>query len=108
MYLVLTSDALLCHGYNVVIKKLGINLHYHSFQESDKELPTMWIFPYFMEPHIKAALPSMTMLDYKVQYLMNLILIPTKRNRQINVNCISSLGLIFILGKIYRWFEEAR
>ncbi|XP_068709853.1 rRNA N6-adenosine-methyltransferase ZCCHC4-like isoform X2 [Montipora foliosa] len=36
--------------------------------ESDKELPTMWIFPYFMEPHIKAALPSMTMLDYKVDY----------------------------------------
>ncbi|XP_073239081.1 rRNA N(6)-adenosine-methyltransferase ZCCHC4-like isoform X2 [Porites lutea] len=34
----------------------------------DKELPTLWIFPYFMEPHVKAALPSLTMLDYKVDY----------------------------------------
>ena len=37
--------------------------------ELDKELPAMWIFPYFMEPHMKAALPSFKMLDYKVLYL---------------------------------------
>lgn len=40
----------------------------HSIEEKDKELPTMWIFPYFMELHIKAVLPSLTMLDYKVDY----------------------------------------
>ena len=26
----------------------------------------MWLFPYFMESLIKAVLPSLTMLDYKV------------------------------------------
>jgi len=36
--------------------------------EKDKELPTMWIFPYFMESHMKAVFPSLTMLDYKVDY----------------------------------------
>ena len=37
-----------------------------SFVEMDKELPIMWLFPYFMESLIKAVLPSLTMLDYKV------------------------------------------
>ncbi|XP_078354555.1 rRNA N(6)-adenosine-methyltransferase ZCCHC4-like isoform X2 [Oculina patagonica] len=36
--------------------------------ETDKELPTIWIFPYFLEPQIKAVLPSLAMLDYKVDY----------------------------------------
>lgn len=36
--------------------------------EMDKELPIMWLFPYFMESLIKAVLPSLTMLDYKVDY----------------------------------------
>lgn len=40
--------------------------HFHG--ESGVELPTVWIFPYFMEPHMKAALPSFNMLDYKVDY----------------------------------------
>ena len=40
---------------------------YFVVEFKDKELPTLWIFPYFMEPHVKAALPSLTMLDYKVK-----------------------------------------
>lgn len=33
-----------------------------------KDLPILWIFPYFMEPHIRNCLPEFTMLDYKVDY----------------------------------------
>ena len=40
---------------------------YFVVEFKDRELPTLWIFPYFMEPHVKAALPSLTMLDYKVK-----------------------------------------
>lgn len=40
---------------------------YFVVEFKEKELPTLWIFPYFMEPHVKAALPSLTMLDYKVK-----------------------------------------
>ena len=55
-----------CHKlymYDKQIRVLVISLFLDGI---DKELPTMWIFPYFMEPHLKAALPSLTMLDYKV------------------------------------------
>ena len=40
---------------------------YFVVEFKDRELATLWIFPYFMEPHVKAALPSLTMLDYKVK-----------------------------------------
>eukprot|EP00731_Ephydatia_muelleri_P021119 Em0013g846a len=33
-----------------------------------KELPTVLVFPYFMESHITLALPSFKMLDYQVTY----------------------------------------
>ncbi|XP_022105996.1 zinc finger CCHC domain-containing protein 4-like isoform X2 [Acanthaster planci] len=36
--------------------------------DSSKELPVMWIFPYFLEHRIVAGLPSFVMLDYKVEY----------------------------------------
>ncbi|XP_078588631.1 rRNA N(6)-adenosine-methyltransferase ZCCHC4-like [Branchiostoma floridae x Branchiostoma japonicum] len=35
---------------------------------SEKEIPTLWIFPYFMEHRIVGSLPSYRMLDYKVEY----------------------------------------
>ncbi|XP_064629909.1 rRNA N6-adenosine-methyltransferase ZCCHC4-like [Lineus longissimus] len=34
----------------------------------EKNLPLMWIFPYFMEKKIEEFLPTLTMLDYKVDY----------------------------------------
>jgi hypothetical protein len=36
--------------------------------EKKAELPVLWIFPYFMEPRLLQSLPSLTMLDYKVDY----------------------------------------
>ncbi|XP_032229793.2 rRNA N6-adenosine-methyltransferase ZCCHC4 [Nematostella vectensis] len=39
-----------------------------SAKDNKKEMATMFIFPYFMETQIQAALPSMKMLDYKVDY----------------------------------------
>lgn len=51
------------------VRKIWAVWRQSHFQDgTDKELPTVWIFPYFMEPHLKAALPSLTMLDYKVDY----------------------------------------
>ncbi|XP_061620353.1 rRNA N6-adenosine-methyltransferase ZCCHC4 isoform X2 [Phyllopteryx taeniolatus] len=32
------------------------------------DMPLIWIFPYFMEPRILACFPSLTMLDYQVDY----------------------------------------
>ncbi|XP_072025836.1 rRNA N(6)-adenosine-methyltransferase ZCCHC4-like [Amphiura filiformis] len=37
-------------------------------KDDKSSLPTMWVFPYFLESRIKACLPSFTMLDYKVAY----------------------------------------
>ncbi|KXJ18418.1 rRNA N6-adenosine-methyltransferase ZCCHC4 [Exaiptasia diaphana] len=37
-------------------------------KDNKKEMPTMWIFPYFMESHIHESLPSLKMMDYKVDY----------------------------------------
>uniref|UniRef100_H3CLE3 rRNA N(6)-adenosine-methyltransferase ZCCHC4 n=1 Tax=Tetraodon nigroviridis TaxID=99883 RepID=H3CLE3_TETNG len=31
-------------------------------------VPLVWIFPYFLEPRIQECLPSLTMLDYQVEY----------------------------------------
>ncbi|XP_068164429.1 rRNA N6-adenosine-methyltransferase ZCCHC4 isoform X2 [Antennarius striatus] len=36
--------------------------------DSHSEMPMMWIFPYFFEPRLLACLPSLTMLDYQVDY----------------------------------------
>ena len=33
---------------------------------SDKEMPMIWIFPYFFEPRILECFPSFVMLDYQV------------------------------------------
>ena len=55
------------HFTDILGNKSKLKLHNHlSFVEIDKELPIMWLFPYFMESLIKAVLPSLTMLDYKV------------------------------------------
>lgn len=35
---------------------------------SDTLMPMIWIFPYFFEPRILECLPSLTMLDYQVDY----------------------------------------
>ncbi|KAL3046761.1 rRNA N6-adenosine-methyltransferase ZCCHC4 [Trematomus bernacchii] len=35
---------------------------------SGADMPMMWIFPYFFEPRILECLPSLTMLDYQVDY----------------------------------------
>ncbi|XP_060887103.1 rRNA N6-adenosine-methyltransferase ZCCHC4 [Labrus mixtus] len=35
---------------------------------SNSDLSMMWIFPYFFEPRILECLPSLTMLDYQVDY----------------------------------------
>ncbi|XP_070211348.1 rRNA N6-adenosine-methyltransferase ZCCHC4-like isoform X2 [Littorina saxatilis] len=34
----------------------------------DRPLPMLWFFPYFMEKRICDCIPSLTMLDYKVDY----------------------------------------
>nr|XP_045607157.1 rRNA N6-adenosine-methyltransferase ZCCHC4-like [Procambarus clarkii] len=36
--------------------------------DSHLELPVLFIFPYFMEPQVVSNLPSLTMLDYQVDY----------------------------------------
>ncbi|RUS80728.1 hypothetical protein EGW08_011514, partial [Elysia chlorotica] len=36
--------------------------------ERDVSIPMMWIFPYFLESRIVTSLPSLSMLDYKVDY----------------------------------------
>ncbi|KAM4714269.1 rRNA N(6)-adenosine-methyltransferase ZCCHC4 [Anableps anableps] len=35
---------------------------------SNIDMPLVWIFPYFFEPRILECLPSLTMLDYQVDY----------------------------------------
>ncbi|KAK3728056.1 hypothetical protein RRG08_022108 [Elysia crispata] len=37
-------------------------------EETDISIPLMWIFPYFLENRIVNNLPSLSMLDYKVDY----------------------------------------
>ncbi|XP_077444190.1 rRNA N(6)-adenosine-methyltransferase ZCCHC4 [Stigmatopora argus] len=36
--------------------------------DSDAEIPMIWIFPYFFEARLLECLPSLTMLDYQVDY----------------------------------------
>ncbi|XP_036002077.1 rRNA N6-adenosine-methyltransferase ZCCHC4 [Fundulus heteroclitus] len=36
--------------------------------DSNVDMPIIWIFPYFFEPRILECLPSLTMLDYQVDY----------------------------------------
>ncbi|XP_069015204.1 rRNA N6-adenosine-methyltransferase ZCCHC4 [Embiotoca jacksoni] len=48
-----------------------ISQTWRTLQSSDdcnKDMPMMWIFPYFFEPRILECLPSFTMLDYQVDY----------------------------------------
>lgn len=46
----------------------NISSLYKTLNNKNKELPVMWIFPYFMEPQIHNSLPEYSMLDYKVDY----------------------------------------
>ncbi|XP_022603597.1 zinc finger CCHC domain-containing protein 4 [Seriola dumerili] len=39
-----------------------------SSDSSKADMPMMWIFPYFFEPRILECLPSLSMLDYQVDY----------------------------------------
>ncbi|XP_057711892.1 rRNA N6-adenosine-methyltransferase ZCCHC4 [Corythoichthys intestinalis] len=39
-----------------------------SDDSSNVDIPMIWIFPYFFEPRILECLPSLTMLDYQVDY----------------------------------------
>ncbi|KAF3697522.1 Zinc finger CCHC domain-containing protein 4 [Channa argus] len=39
-----------------------------SSDHSNADIPMMWIFPYFFEPRILECLPSLSMLDYQVDY----------------------------------------
>ncbi|XP_059210194.1 rRNA N6-adenosine-methyltransferase ZCCHC4 [Centropristis striata] len=39
-----------------------------SSDSSSADMPMIWIFPYFFEPRILECLPSLTMLDYQVDY----------------------------------------
>uniref|UniRef100_A0A0B7A2N9 CCHC-type domain-containing protein n=1 Tax=Arion vulgaris TaxID=1028688 RepID=A0A0B7A2N9_9EUPU len=34
----------------------------------DRQIPMVWVFPYFMESRILSQVPEMSMLDYKVDY----------------------------------------
>ncbi|KAM9836824.1 rRNA N(6)-adenosine-methyltransferase ZCCHC4 [Aulostomus maculatus] len=48
-----------------------ISQMWRKLQSSDSSnvgIPMMWIFPYFFEPRILECLPSLTMLDYQVDY----------------------------------------
>ncbi|XP_044731052.1 rRNA N6-adenosine-methyltransferase ZCCHC4, partial [Chrysoperla carnea] len=45
-----------------------ITIKYKTFNKISKDLPILWIFPYFMEPHILNSFPTFSMLDYKVDY----------------------------------------
>lgn len=68
------------------VKQISVLIISLLLDGTDKELPTVWIFPYFMEPHLKAVLPSLTMLDYKV----------------LNLNCIRQSVLEVIFRLIFR------
>uniref|UniRef100_A0A1A8BBG0 Zinc finger, CCHC domain containing 4 n=1 Tax=Nothobranchius kadleci TaxID=1051664 RepID=A0A1A8BBG0_NOTKA len=37
-------------------------------EDGPTEMPIIWIFPYFFEPRILECLPSLSMLDYQVDY----------------------------------------
>ncbi|GFO49788.1 Zinc finger cchc domain-containing protein 4 [Plakobranchus ocellatus] len=43
-------------------------LEQESLLVKDVSIPMMWIFPYFMENKVLTHMPSLTMLDYKVDY----------------------------------------
>nr|CAD7574859.1 unnamed protein product [Timema californicum] len=49
------------------LKKIT-QLHRKLNPEAICDLPVLWMFPYFMEPHILANCPGYNMLDYKVDY----------------------------------------
>ncbi|KAG8186767.1 hypothetical protein JTE90_010661 [Oedothorax gibbosus] len=36
--------------------------------QSSEDIPILWFFPYFLEPRIIKSMPSMEMMDYKVDY----------------------------------------
>ncbi len=40
----------------------------NGFNSDNLELSVMWIYPYFMEPSIASAYPSLNMCDYKINY----------------------------------------
>ena len=48
----------------------------HLFTDSSVSvLPTFWFFPYFMEPRVIAALPSLSMLDYQVMAVVSYLIL---------------------------------
>lgn len=47
---------------------LKISAQWKELNNSSSELPLFWIFPYFMEAKIMEHLPSMKMMDYKINY----------------------------------------
>ncbi|XP_026555819.1 zinc finger CCHC domain-containing protein 4 [Pseudonaja textilis] len=49
---------------------------------TSKELPILWIFPYFFEPRILEFFPSFTMLDYQVDYDNHALYKHGKRGRK--------------------------
>ena len=76
----------------------------YDFNCKDVELPTFWIFPYFMETHILKELPSFMMCDYKVRSTE----IPTevKLNRE-RLLCVQFLIHFYRIMKIlnhYQWY----
>ncbi|KAM3590515.1 uncharacterized protein V6R79_010997 [Siganus canaliculatus] len=52
--------------------------------DGNADLPMMWIFPYFFEPRIQECLPSLTMLDYQVDYDNHLLYKHGKTGRKIS------------------------
>lgn len=45
-----------------------IDQTWKDLSKTDASLPILWFFPYFMERRITDCMPSLTMLDYKVDY----------------------------------------
>lgn len=45
-----------------------IDSQFKQVNNTSEDLPVFWVFPYFMESHLKNSLPSLSMLDYKVDY----------------------------------------
>ncbi|GIY06342.1 rRNA N6-adenosine-methyltransferase ZCCHC4 [Caerostris extrusa] len=59
----------LIDAISFTLRKLNKYWQKANCKEDSEIIPTLWFFPYFLEPRIVKSRPDLVMMDYKVEYL---------------------------------------
>lgn len=65
---VFTDPPFGCRSEPLALTIQTMSNRYRLLNRFHRLLPTFWIFPYFMETYVKASMPEMEMVDYKINY----------------------------------------